>query len=290
MTLAFCEIFNAVVKCSSFVKAAQTLNMTPSAVSHAVSDMEKQIGFQLFIRTKKGVYMSEYGTSLYPTVCQLLKDRESLKQTIDQLNGLEKGTVTLGTFNSVCTNWMPDIIRIFNKKYPNIVIEIYEGGYDDVISWIKTGIVDFGFLSTSCTTELEIEEIYRDPLICLVPPDFATADEKTITIDEMKNQQFVIQQTGSDADVQMLLKKYNLIIRSNCHVIDDTSTIAMVSCGQGISIMPTLTAKGLESNMKILSLRPEEYRIIGLSAIDKALLSPAARQLYKQIVEYVKTL
>ncbi len=290
MTIAFCRIFYTIATQGSFIRAAELLHMTPSAVSHAVADAEAETGFRLFSRTKNGTFLTQYGEMLYPSVRKMLSCEEELRQSVDRLNGLEKGFVKIGIFNSSCTNWMPDIIKNFGERYPGIQLEIFEGSYEDVIGWIKTGIADFGFLSTSCTTELPIEPVYRDPLICLVPKDFITLNEGCITIDEMKDQQFVIQREGSDADVQMLIKKYNLKIMSNCHVIDDTSTIAMVSCGQGISVMPTLTAKGLEADLKVLRIVPDEARIIGLSATDKKSLSPAAKQLYGYIRDYVHAL
>lgn len=286
MTLSFCRIFHTIVQQGSFNKAAEILHMTPSAVSHAVSDAEKQIGFQIFNRTKSGITMTESGALLYPSVLQMLNGEETLRQSIDQLKGFEKGTAKVGIFNSTCTNWMPDILEHFSARYQGIKIDIYEGSYEDVIYWIKTGIVDFGFLSTSCTTELPVEPLYRDPLICIVPKGFKTLTPGYITIEEMKNQQFVIQREGSDADVQMLFKKYGLHFHSNCHVLDDTSIMAMVACGRGISVMPTLTAKGLEGDLQVLHILPDECRVIGLSALNKNMLSPAAKQLYKYIKKY----
>lgn len=286
MTLSFCKIFNAVVEHGNFNKAAEVLHMTPSAVSHAVSDAEKQIGFQLFNRTKNGITMTESGASLYPSVLHLLNGEETLQQSIDQLKGLEKGTAKIGIFNSTCTNWMPDILERFGTCYPGIKIDIYEGSYEDVVYWIKTGIVDFGFLSTSCAPELPVEPLYHDPLICIVPKDFKTKTPGFITIEEMKNQQFVIQREGSDSDVQVLFEKYGLHFHSNCHVLDDTSIMAMVECGRGISVMPTLTAKGLEGDLQVLHILPEECRVIGLSALNKKMLSPASKQLYQFICQH----
>lgn len=290
MTLTFCKIFHTIVQQGSFVKTAEILNMTPSAVSHATKDAEASIGFQIFNRTKNGITLTESGAELYPAVLQILNGESVLAQTIDQLRGLEKGTAKIGIFNSTCTNWMPDIIKIFSKQYPDISIEIYEGGYDDVIYWIKTGIVEFGFLSTTCTSELVVEPLYRDPLICIVPPEFKTKSEGVITIEEMKGQQFVIQREGSDADVQVMFDKYGLTFQAKCHVLDDTSVMSLIACGQGMSVMPKLTAKGLEGNLKVLRIEPDECRIIGLSSLNKKLLSPAAKQLYKCIVDYVSKL
>ena len=287
MTLTFCRIFHTVVQQGNFLKAAEVLHMTPSAISHAVSDAERQVGFKLFSRTRSGVVMTEYGRELYGSILQLLNDEEALQQSIDQLNGLERGTVRLGIFNSVCTNWMPQILERFEASYPGIQVDLYEGGYDDVIGWVKTGLVDFGFLSTSCTDELTVEPLYRDPLVCIVPPNFPVAKPGYITIDEMRDQEFVIQREGSDSDVQMLFKKYGLRFHASCHLLDDTSIMAMVSCGRGISVMAALTAKGLEGNLKVLRLLPQECRVIGLSALDKKRLSPAARELYDCICDYV---
>ena len=279
MTLTFCRIFSRVVTEGSFLKAAESLNMTPSAVSHAVTDAENQVGFKLFNRTKNGVTLTENGRALYPAVLQLLGCEDSLNQTVDDLRGLRSGTVNLGIFNSVCTNWMPEIFRRFEEAYPDIRINIFEGSYDDVIYWIKNGFAELGFLSTTCTCELPVDGRYVDPLVCIVPPDFPNREPGFISLDEMRNQHFIIQREGSDGDVQMLFKKYGLQYHTSCHVLDDTSIMAMIACRRGISIMPSLTAKGLEGNLKVLRLKPEEHRVIGLAAMDLKLLSPAARRL-----------
>ena len=195
------------------------------------------------------------------------------------LRGLRSGTVNLGIFNSVCTNWMPEIFRRFEETYPEIRINIYEGSYDDVIYWIKNGFAELGFLSTTCTCELSVDGRYVDPLVCIVPPDFPNREPGFISLDEMRNQHFIIQREGSDADVQVLFKKYGLQYHTSCHVLDDTSIMAMIACRRGISIMPSLTAKGLEGDLKVLRLKPEEHRVIGLAALDPKLLSPAAKRL-----------
>ena len=287
MTLTFCRLFSRIVTEGSFVKAAESMNMTASAVSHAVAEAEDQLGFRLFNRAKAGVSLTENGQQLYPKVLQLLGCEDALNQTVDDINGLRSGTINLGIFNSVCTNWMPEIFRRFEEHCPGIRINIYEGSYDDVIYWIKNGFVELGFLSTACTTDLWVEGRYVDPLVCIVPSDFPNREEGVIYLDEMEDQHFIIQREGSDVDVQTLFRENGLKYHTSCHVLDDTSIMAMIACGRGISIMPKLTAKGLEGELKVLRLRPERHRVIGLAALDLKLLSPAARRLYACINEYM---
>ena len=63
---------------------------------------EAELGFTLFNRGKNGVTMTSYGASLYPSIRAVLNSDEALQQSIARLNGLEKGKVKLGAFNSVC--------------------------------------------------------------------------------------------------------------------------------------------------------------------------------------------
>ena len=109
MTLFSYEIFDAVARQGSFNKAAQQLHLTPSAISHAIAVMEEELGFALFNRGKNGVSMTSYGASLYPSIREVLNSDEALKQSIARLNGLEKGKVKLGAFNSVCAGLLPQL-------------------------------------------------------------------------------------------------------------------------------------------------------------------------------------
>ena len=72
MTLLSYQVFKAVVEQESFQKAAEVLNLTPSAVSHAVSSMEKELGFSLFTRNKAGVSLTNYGERLLPYINAVL--------------------------------------------------------------------------------------------------------------------------------------------------------------------------------------------------------------------------
>lgn len=263
------------------------MNLTPSAVSHAVSSMEKELGFSLFTRNKAGVSLTNYGERLLPYINAVLNTEESLKQVIAGLNGLQQGEVKVGCFSSVCTNWMTDIIRSFREKYPKIHIEIYQGTYADVAYWIKSGIVDVGFLSVSSAGDLPIEPLYRDPLLCVVPKGFQKREDTPyMTPDEMKDQVFVSQMESTDADIVKFMKENGLNVRSDYHVVDDLSTIAMVAAGFGICIMPELVMNDIPYTVDTYPTLPEASRIIGVSALNPGFLAPAAKTLYRYVVEH----
>jgi DNA-binding transcriptional LysR family regulator len=290
MSLASYQIFKTVVEQNSFQRAAEILHLTPSAISHSISSLEKELGFPLFIRNKTGVQLTGYGERLLPHIQVVLNSEEHLKQEISMLNGLEKGTVKLGTFNSVCTNWIPSIVSSFKKLYPNISIELYQGDYNDVSAWIKNGVVDIGFLSASSAEQLHITPIYKDPLVCVVPKNFYPENKGYMTIDDIRGQRFVYQREGSDADINNFFHKYNLNAISTCYVVDDQSTIAMVESGFGICIMPELVMCNQKSDVDVYPIEPQEYRVIGISTLNQMFMAPAVKKMFDHIISIYKNI
>ena len=248
MTLLTYQVFKTVADHGSFRKAADILGLTPSAISHAISSMENELGFSVLNRSKSGVTLTNYGENLLPYVNAVLNSDESLWQAIAEFNGLKKGKVKVGCFSSICTSWLPDIMNSFKKKYPDIMIEVFQGTYDDVSYWLKNGVVDIGFLSVSSAGDIPIEPLYKDKLVCVVPKGlFDKNTDEVMHKSELRNHQFVTQRESTDADIQNFLKENSLNVQSNYHVVDDLSTIALVANGFGICLMPELVMRDRKS-------------------------------------------
>ncbi|OLA24126.1 MAG: LysR family transcriptional regulator [Faecalibacterium sp. CAG:82-related_59_9] len=271
MTLFSYEIFDAVARQGSFNKAAQQLHLTPSAISHAIAVMEAELGFTLFNRGKNGVTMTSYGASLYPSI-----------------RGLEKGKVKLGAFNSVCAGLLPQILKSFMASYPQIEVEVYQGTYDDVKEWLRTGQVDLAFLSATCREEFNLTELFREPLLCIVPQDWPEPPNGIMTPELMNGQSFVVQCDATDAEMRQFLKKYSISTERRCHVIDDQSNIAMVEAGLGISIMPRMLLRSCTAAVKIYPIEPEEYRVVGLAVQRPTAMAPAVEQMFRHIVDFCR--
>ncbi len=291
MTLLTYQVFKMVAEQQSFRKAADILGLTPSAVSHTIAAMENELGFCVLNRSKAGVTLTNYGEHLLPYVNAVLNSDESLQQAISEFNGLKQGKVKIGCFSSVCTNWMPDIMSSFKRKYPKITIEVFQGTYDDVVYWIKNGVVDLGFLSVSSASDIPIEPLYKDPLLCVLPKGTIREKETDyIEVDEMRQHQFVTQRESTDADIQKFLKDNMLNVQSHYHVVDDLSTIVMVANGFGICLMPELVMNDIPYEVDCYSIKPDAYRIIGIATLNPDFMAPAVRTMYNHILKHYKQL
>ena len=265
MTLTDCQLLSIVAQLGTFAAAAERLHITPSAVSHAVSGVEAECGFPLFTRTKSGVTLTAAAEKLMPAIQQMLASSESLDQSIAQINGMHKGALRLGVFNSACVTWLPKIVPGFRAAFPGIDVQIYQGSYDDITGWLKTGAVELGFLSNSSAHDLDFEPLYDDRLICIAPPGYQPRRPGVVRAEELRSQPFVSQQSD---------------VSSRCYIVDDQSMIAMVACGQGLALMPELMFKegAASAGCQVLQLEPAAKRTIGLACLSRTALSPAARE------------
>ena len=241
---------------------------------------EAECGFPLFTRTKSGVTLTAAAEKLMPAIQQMLASSESLDQSIAQINGMHKGALRLGVFNSACVTWLPKIVPGFRAAFPGIDVQIYQGSYDDITGWLKTGAVELGFLSNSSAHDLDFEPLYDDRLICIAPPGYQPRRPGVVRAEELRSQPFVSQQSDVDADIQSYFKKNDLHVSSQCYIVDDQSMIAMVACGQGLALMPELMFKegAASAGCQVLQLEPAAKRTIGLACLSRTALSPAARE------------
>ena len=286
MTLLTYQVFKTVADIGSFHKAADILGLTPSAISHTISSMESELGFSVLTRSKSGITLTNYGEHLLPFVNAVLNSDESLQQVVSEMNGLKTGKVKIGVFSSVCTNWLPDILRSFQEKYERIDIEVFQGTYDDVYYWIKNGVVDLGFLSVSSAKDIPIEPLFEDPLVCVLPKGKKDSKNPTyVDIEEMRQHQFVTQRDCTDADIQNFLKKNHLRIQSTYHVVDDLSTVKLVEKGFGICLMPELVMSDIPYQVDVYPIQPNACRIIGIAAMNPGFMAPAVRTMSNHIIE-----
>lgn len=171
MSLTKFEIFLKTVEIGNLSRAAEALNVTQSGVSHAIRSLELEYGFQLLSRNKTGIRLTENGNRVLTHVRKIVNHNERLKQAVAEINGIEAGTLRIGTFTSVSTHWLPAIIHRFHLEHPRIEIKLMEGDYDTIETWIQQGVIDLGFMSLPSSSHLESIPLRKDRMLCVLPKD-----------------------------------------------------------------------------------------------------------------------
>lgn len=287
LSLSKFEVFISVIESGSLTRAGEQLGLTQSAVSHAIASLEREYGFSILSRGRSGISLTSNGERLLPYMREMLRANERMKQEVASINGMEVGTVRIGTFTSVSTQWLPGILKRFQDNYPAIEIKLLEGYYDGIENWIQTGEVDFGFVSLPTTEDLETIPLKKDQLYLLVTDDHPLYDQERVHVSQLVEETFVMPKAGCDNDIQRLLAKYHLQPRVKYEVGDDHAIISMVQNGLGISILPEMILFRLPANIRMIPLEGEHYRSLGVAATSFAKQSPAAKRFLQHVTEWV---
>lgn len=285
LSLTKFEIFSTVVELGSLTKAGETLGLSQSAVSHAIASLELEWGFSILNRGRSGINLTKNGEYVLKYIRKILKWNEEMLQEIANINGLEIGTVRIGTFSSVSSQWLPEILKNFNELYPSIEIKLLEGDYDEIENWISNGNIDFGFVSLPTSNNFEVIPLKKDRMLCIVSDEHPFAHQKEIGFETIKKEQLIMWKKGSDNDLSRILKENNVTPNIKFELSDDQAIFSMVQHGMGISILPEMALYRVPNNVCILNLEREHYRTIGIAATSFKTLAPAT----KRFIEYLKS-
>lgn len=284
MDLKKYELLADVAETKNFTTSGDKLGYTQSGVSHIIKGLEQEMGFPLFIRTRRGVSLTDNAKRIVPLVRQLLSENSRLEQTINALNGLDTGCITIGTYSSVSINWLPKIIYEFQKDFPCIDIHMKEGGIDEIEAWIENSTVDFGFCSQRSSQEFDWIPLHNDPLMAILPKDFEIPTSGTYEICNFQNQPFIISALGIDYDIHLALTDSKVTPYIRFSSTDDHAIISMVANHLGISILPNLIIQEWSSQITALPLEPYSFRSLGIGIKSLKNTSPAS----KKFIEYAK--
>ena len=170
VNLELYRVFATVAKAGSFTHASGVLNITQSAVSQSVKQLESQLKTQLFIRTVKGAVLTESGEILYQSVADLIDGVGAAERYFLQLEKLEGGSLNIGAGDTLSRYYLLEHLRAFHEKYPSIRINVTNRTSQDTLELLHSGRIDLGFVTLPVEgsdefTVAELSEIH-DCFIC----------------------------------------------------------------------------------------------------------------------------
>nr|WP_249118396.1 LysR family transcriptional regulator [Bacillus pumilus] len=281
------KVFLTVVECGSFTKAGDKLGLTQSGVSHNIAKLESELGVVLLRRNRNGLALTDAGERVMPHIRQIIHHASLLEQEAALIQGMEVGNIKIGTFSSFSSKMLPQLIHRFTKGYPNIQVELYEGGYEEIEDWIASGTIDVGFL-TQASREFETVPLFQDELVVLMQEDHRFHTKKVIEVDSLHDESFIMPKAGCDLLIKKLLKERGVKPQVLFEIGDNNTLISMVQEGLGVTIIPTLILPPQMSHTKVIPLETSVYREINLAFKSFKAASPSAKRWIEVVKDHFK--
>ena len=160
-----CEAFLAAAELGSLTATAELLGYTQSGVTRMIGTLEEELGFPLFLRSKKGVQLTENGKLMLPLLREVVRAHHNAEQLSAEIGGVSKGSLTIGCYYSISALWMPEILTAFRARYPGVTVRMQEGGNLEMARWLNERSVDCCFGAQMHGDKYDWLPVFRDELV-----------------------------------------------------------------------------------------------------------------------------
>ena len=289
MTLTQLEIFSLVAELRGFTAAAHRLEISQSAVSHALKSLEQELGVELLRRHQSQVELSDIGQQLLLRARAMLGLANTLRQEAADSRGMKTGTLRIGSFGPTSSiKLLPRILQHYRTSHPGIEVHIDEGPDRQVIQWLEERRIDIGFVVLP-QERFDTVALIEDQMVALLPADHVLAGRGSLRLNDLCHDPFVLTEAGSSELVSRLFNAARLTpnIRYRCSQL--LSTLDVVGRGDALTVVAESSLPDDNDSRYVKKpLSPPISRQVGLAVLDQRQSSPATLAFIKLASRLIK--
>ncbi|GAA4190683.1 LysR family transcriptional regulator [Gryllotalpicola kribbensis] len=261
VTLPQLRALVTVVDRASFTDAAAQLGISQSAVSHAVSGLEREVGGRVLQRDG-GVTLTVLGRRVLDHARAALASVAALESAVKQ-DGTLAGVVRLGAVATVCQGLLPELLPLWAAKLPNVDVQIYEGDDDEMPEWLEAGVVEAAILVEPSPQPAGGKLVATDEFAAVVRCDHPLAELEGIPLAELAVDGLIVSTGGCEGHVKRMHEDEGLEYAFSHRVREMSTLFRMVEQGMGVAIVPSLGRGMLPGDLVMKPLvKPRPRRLV----------------------------
>ena len=205
------DYFLLVADCGSFSKAAEKAYISPNAIIQQINLLESDIGITLFIRTNRGVKLTEAGTSIYHDAKRIISLSEQAIQNAKQIEKRKKQTIRVGTSLLRPCKTLMNLWASISKNYPEIELQIvpFDDTYNEWLNLLENlgkniDIVAGIYPSAMWNRRCQVLKITDIPLCCAVSRKNPLSFKKSLNLKDLDGETLLMVERGDTSYIDAL--------------------------------------------------------------------------------------
>lgn len=256
MTLIELRYLVTLAQTRHFGRAAEQCNISQSALSMAVRKLEEDLGVLLFERNKSGIRATQMGEQIIAQAQRVVKQADVITALATADKDQLAGELRVGAIFTLGPYLLPQLIPSLKLIANQLSLNCYEGYNSDLRQKLRAGELDAILISQPFTeADILTQEVYSEPLQLVMPPNHALAAKKTIAIDDLKDQIFLLLSEKQCLREQMLAA-FPAAVNSSIECSSLDTLRHMIAQGLGISILPSSATSSALFSSQALVTRP----------------------------------
>ncbi len=244
------RVFYLTARHLSCTKAAEQLFVTQPAITSQLKRFEESCELKLFKKKGRNIYLTEEGRLLYEHVKGIFEQEARLEDLIEELKGLRRGVLRLGTTKTYARYFMPALITGFHSAYPGIKIHLDEGSSLEMINSLVELKNEVAVIAKAIDSpEVEFIPFSQEELVTIVAPFHPFAHRGEVGLEDLAKEPLIMKEQGSGTrkKVEALFSQHGL----SPNILMETSNAEfikqLVARGEGISF---LVKEAVEAELK----------------------------------------
>jgi len=233
------RIFYTVANNKNITKASEELNISQPAISKSIKNLEEQLGGQLFIRTKRGVILTEEGKEFYNYIKQAIEYISNAEKKFTELINLETGIIKIGISATLTKEFLLPYLEKFHKLYPKIDIQIVTNVSSELFPKLKNGLIDMIILNLnneSYGNDIDIIKCKKINDCFVINNSYKELLNKKLSLKDLNNYPLILQTKGSNTRkfLDSYAKEHNVILKPNIELASYSLVVEFAKIGLGI--------------------------------------------------------
>lgn len=232
------KVFYKVVECGNITKASEKMYVSQPAVTKSIKQLEEKVGGTLFIRTRKGVELTEEGKVLYTYVKKIIEEIANAQNKFDSLIHLKEGKIRIGASATITKHFLMPHIEKFHQLYPNIEISIVNELTKNLVKDLKNGYIDFLVANMPIETsrELNIDICAKLQDIFVTSDKYIDLKKRKIDLKELMKYKIIAQKEPSNTRefLNHFMQDNGIQFKPDIEIVSYALVVEFVKSGFGI--------------------------------------------------------
>lgn len=282
------ESFLAVAENLNFARAAESLNITQSAVSRQIHALESELDAQLFRRTSRSVTLTPAGISFYEDAKSFMRDLQVAASKIKSHSKSNMQLLTMGFSNNIHCAFSADLLKRCREHFPGLHPFLRIIPHRAILNLLFQGEIDimFGFQDEVSFHEgISYIELCRTPICCAISSGHPYSDKDVIREEELYAERIILCNSYSlpsgAVDLQNRMKSH-FLPESTYFCDNQDALLTLIKAGYGFGILPTVNINDPE--IRAIPFAPESCASFGLF-YNESTVTPVVKELLSVVRE-----
>lgn len=267
------RIFYVVANHSNITKASEELSISQPAISKSIKNLEEQLGGQLFVRTKRGVVLTEEGKEFYNYIKQAIEYINNAENKFTDLINLETGCIKIGISATLTKEFLLPYLEEFHSLYPKIDIQIITNLTSDLMPKLRNGLIDIVILNLNDKnygSDIDIIKCRKINDCFVVNNKYKDLTLKEVSIKDLNNYPLILQAKGSNTRdfLDDIARENGVVLKPNIELASYSLVVDFSKIGLGIGYATKEYIKEEIKNKELYELKIKEKipsRYIGIA-------------------------